>query len=505
MPATLTRGSVKLCLPRFGTPRDLTRRTLGPAVGVIARKLGTPLMPWQQHVVDVGLELLDDGSFAYSEVDVEVPRQSGKTRVTLSKTVWRMSAYAVEHGPQTSTYTAQKRKDARKRFERTFAPAIRAAHPFFVEVEHNRLRPRKPTEWRLSLNNGAECFQFGDSYWQIEGVDDKSGHGDTLDDGTIDEARFHLTDGIEAAMSPAQITRTDAQLWVVSSAGDEKSPYLYRKVLAGRAACESGEHGRTAFFEWSAPDDADPGDPATWWACMPALGHTITEERIAAEWEKAQRKGQEGIDTFKQEYLGIWVTVPILEETDAEWCFPKGHWIAATSTVSEFEGSLALALSVAPDRSWSAIGVAGRSSVGGIHGGCLEYREGTAWVVNEVKARCKEWSCPIVVARGSAAMALVPDLERAGVTVEVFSSEQQAQAFGQLYDAIVEGRFKHPPQPHVDVAVREAETRETAGGALLLSAKRSAIDISPIEAVTLAASKYLDPGGKPAEPEALWL
>jgi phage terminase large subunit-like protein len=35
-----------------------------------------------------------------------------------------------------------------------------------------------------------------------------------------------------------------------------------------------------AYFEWSAAPDADPDDPATWWSCMPALGHTITEETI---------------------------------------------------------------------------------------------------------------------------------------------------------------------------------------------------------------------------------
>ena len=37
------------------------------------------------------------------------------------------------------------------------------------------------------------------------------------------------------------------------------------------------------YFEWSAPDDADPFDPATWWACMPALGHTVDVETITAD------------------------------------------------------------------------------------------------------------------------------------------------------------------------------------------------------------------------------
>ena len=41
--------------------------------------MGKPLMPWQQGVLDVGLEIDVDGQFCYSLVLVTVPRQSGKT------------------------------------------------------------------------------------------------------------------------------------------------------------------------------------------------------------------------------------------------------------------------------------------------------------------------------------------------------------------------------------------------------------------------------------------
>ena len=109
-------------------------------------------------------------------------------------------------------------------------------------------------------------------------------------------------------------TRLNAQLWVDSTAAHAKSFYWWRKILAGRAACESGHHGRVAFFEWCSDDDADPGDPATWWSCSPALGITITEAFLAGEWERAQRKGQEGIDTFRRAYLNQWPEVPLLEE-----------------------------------------------------------------------------------------------------------------------------------------------------------------------------------------------
>src|SRR5690348_15325275 len=81
--------SSDLCQPRWSTPRNPTRPTLGPALAAIANELGQPLMPWQRLVADVGLELTDDGRPAYREVVFTVPRQSGKTTVILGWAVQR--------------------------------------------------------------------------------------------------------------------------------------------------------------------------------------------------------------------------------------------------------------------------------------------------------------------------------------------------------------------------------------------------------------------------------
>ena len=77
-------SSLSLCLPRWATPRSADRETLGGEVGALARQLGQPLMPWQQLVADVGLELdPESGLPAYREIVVTVPRQSGKTTLVL--------------------------------------------------------------------------------------------------------------------------------------------------------------------------------------------------------------------------------------------------------------------------------------------------------------------------------------------------------------------------------------------------------------------------------------
>jgi hypothetical protein len=488
MTATLTRPGPTMCLPRFSTPRDPTRATLGPQVAEISRRLGQPLMPWQQLVVDVALELLPDGSFAYDTVVLTVPRQSGKTWLVIAKTVWRLCILAKSHGPQTSTYTAQKRQAARKRMERTFAPALRRSKSF-VEVTNPRARPRRVNEWRLSLNNGSECIQIKDSFWQIEALSEDAGHGDTLDDGTIDEARFQIDDRTEAAMAPAMSTRADPQKWIISTAGGADSSYLYRKVSAGRAACDSGEHGTTAFFDWSAPDDADPGDPDTWRGCSPALGHTITERFLQSEWDKAQREGHEAIDTFCQEYLNRWMEIPVLDDDDAGWILPRDNYLTGTDPESKILADPSLAIAVSPDRQWAALAAAGASNLGGVHAGVLRYAEGTAWIVEEVQ----NWGASVSLAKDSPAMSLVSDLEHAGVEVHQFNTQEQGQAFGKLFDLVSAGEFWHPDQPHLDLSVKSAELRLTEGGVSVLSPKRSSVDISPLVAVTLAASKHLQP------------
>jgi phage terminase large subunit-like protein len=82
-------------------------------------------MPWQQAAVDVAFEYDPvTGDLRYDEVDITVPRQSGKTTLTLAKKVHRLTVMAKKLGPQRSTYTAQTRLAARKKLERDFAAAL---------------------------------------------------------------------------------------------------------------------------------------------------------------------------------------------------------------------------------------------------------------------------------------------------------------------------------------------------------------------------------------------
>ena len=294
-----SRDSSLHCPPRWGTCRRPDWPTLGPRVGQIAASLGKPFMPWQQHVADVAMEIDPvTGLLAYREVVVTVPRQSGKTTLLLAVMVHRALGFRL---PQVITYTAQSRIKAREKWEDEHIPILERS-PL-----KSLFRVRKTT------GNEAILWQNGSRHG-IESTTEKAGHGPTLDLGVIDEAFAHVDSRAEQAFKPAMITRPSPQLLVCSTAGTPKSVYLRGKVNAGRVRSEMGSADSVAYFEWSAPDDADPADPATWRACMPALGIVradgtgITETTIAAELESME------LPDFRRAYLNQW-----LDNFPEEW------------------------------------------------------------------------------------------------------------------------------------------------------------------------------------------
>ena len=108
------------CAPRIATPRT-DRRIRGHEVAKIAELLGKPFLPWQRLVADTALELTDGGRFAYREVVLTVPRQSGKSALLCALMVWRALAFG-KH--QRVAYTAQTGKDATEKLLDEFAPII---------------------------------------------------------------------------------------------------------------------------------------------------------------------------------------------------------------------------------------------------------------------------------------------------------------------------------------------------------------------------------------------
>ncbi|MDZ7732212.1 MAG: terminase large subunit [Acidimicrobiia bacterium] len=442
----------------------------------MAAKLRQPFMPWQQLVADVALEYdPDTGRMHYREVVVVVPRQQGKTTLLLVIMIFRALCWA----RQMIAYTAQSRNDARKKWE----------------DEHLEILKRSPFQkgYKTRKTNGNEAVLWRNgSIHGLMASTEKSGHGPVLDLGVIDEAFAQPDDRLEQAYKPSMITKPAAQMWVVSTAGKSpaKSPFLWSKVERGRQVVELGEPSRTCYFEWSAPDDAPRGDRETWRGCMPAVGHTIDIEDVAADFESMPAA------EFDRAYLCRW------NPMSRESVIDETHWSAGRDPAMQMLDPVAFGIDATPDRMWASIGAAGEMRDGRVGVEVVAHDQGMGWVLDRA-VRLDESHGPKcwVVDPLSPAGSLIEDLRAAGLNVVETSTADHKAAVGGFYDdatTVVEldganvRRLAHLDQPALDAAVAGADKRNV-GDAWLWGRRQSSVDISPLVAVTLARWGLLRP------------
>ena len=481
------------CPPLWGTPRRPELPTLGGKVALVMERLGYTPMPWQRYVWDVALEINPaTGYFWHRDVGLSVPRQQGKTQGLLAVKVHRARAYK----RQRIIYAAQNRSMARERWE----------DEFWVTIQASRLA----RAFAIRKANGHEAIiaRATGSKIGITSNTERAGHGPPLDLGMMDELFAAEDDRLEQAFSPAMLTRPMAQLWWASAGGTEKSVPLNKKREAGRAMIEalwaalaadpSAPRPRIAYFEWFAPEDMARDDPATWYATLPALGYTVTEDVIRAELDKLDPA------EFDRAYLNRTRKAAPPEDPNV----PKKEWAAlAAAGARPPADRMALAIDVSQDRKTSSIGLAIHGPDGRVHLELLDQRAGTDWVVPAVVLLVGLWN-PLVVAiggAGSPAASLIDDLIAAGITVPkdrdkphrghlvVVRHGDMAEACGQLADALREGTVGHLDQAQLTAAVNGARTRRV-GDAWVLDRTKSLSDVAPFIAVTEARWALLSKG-----------
>ena len=442
---------------------------MGGNVARIAELLGTPLMPWQRHVADVAYEIDPaTGRLAYREVRLTVPRQSGKTTLMLAVMAHRCIAMGDR---QRVFYTAQTGKDARLKWEDEHVPVLERS-PFAQLIQVRR-------------TNGSEAIRWSNgSLWALLATTESAGHGAQADTGVLYEAFAYVDDRLEQAMKPAMVTRPQPQLWIVSTAGTEDSLYLNDKVDDGRMRAAAGATSSVAYFEWSAPDDADIGSEDTWRACMPALGLTVPVEAIRSDFESMREP------EFRRAYLNQRQD----RAASAPWqVIDEESWTRCFDASSSIEGDAVLALDVTPSRSMSSLCAAGLRADGMAHVEVIGNRPGTGWIMDwfadgDRVSRYRR----VVVDPVSAAGSLVAELRAMGLTVDEVSTRQVVQACGKFYDLASAGRLRHIGQVPLSAAVAGAK-RRSLGDAWAWHRRDASVDVSPLMAATLALDAVVRP------------
>lgn len=486
MTAIMEKPPSLACSPRWATPRNPARETRGGEVARISQALGTPLMWWQRLVADVAMEIDPfTGRLVYRKVVLTVPRQSGKTTLILGSMVHRgLVMTQVVGKPQKIVYTAQKRLKARQKWEDEHIPIIQRSPFAGLMLPPRRQIGQEAIRWR----NGS-----------LHGLDAPSKdavHGEVLDEGVIDEAFAQADDRLEQGMKPAMLTRNSPQLWVPSTAGKSKteSRYLWGEIEAGRLAVETGIDTGTAYFEWSAPHDADPGDEDVWIACMPGLeinGGLIPIEAIRSDYQSWVAKG--ALDEFRRAYLNQWV-----DEQPHDWqVIGEAAWTALTDLNAPRPDNPAFAVDITPDRSWGCIAVAGGRWDGNTGVEIVAHDRGTSWIIPKL-LEIQSWEhCAIVIAPFGPAARLIDEAEAVGLEIWKPSLREYAAACTRLYDGCGVNPtdpawLRHPGDPALNAAVAGCLRRALGqDGAWMWSRKGITVDISPLVAVTLALAGFV--------------
>lgn len=402
---------------RYSTAPTPGARNEQRHVELMARLLGTPLMPWQSQVARVATERRADGhGWRYPTVVLTVPRQSGKT--TLMRAV--MAQRTLRYPRTQAFYTAQSGKDARERWK-DLVDIAEMTFPQLVTIKRGA---------------GAECMEWKNGHGQVRtfAPTRTALHGYTPALVMLDEAFAFDEDlgaALMAAIVPAQSTLDERQLWIVSTAGDAASTWLKSWVDRGREATVD-PMSAIAYFEWSAPEDLDLADPASFASFHPAVGHTQTTATLA-EAADAMTPGE-----YQRAFGNRWTTtkssvIPtdvVERSTNPDQIPPE----ALADAVAAYD--------VAPDRSWATLWLAW-SDHQGHHLRPWLSQPGTWWLPSEVDALRAQGVSRIGADDGGPARSVTAAIRLRGVEVETLGARDFASGTGDLIEALTIGTVDH--------------------------------------------------------------
>lgn len=374
-------------LPTFSTPRSPERYTDGPDAGrLIARKTGRITTPWQQHVLDVGLERLDgpDSPFAYSTVDSIVGRRCGKTITLMGVPLYRglVGPVTLDNGvtvPFIGAHTAQNLTKAQQRFLKDLVEPFQASMTPSAWQAGQKLRSVNgdmgltfdpavsPKDWRAA--RASEIRIFAPVIGAVR--------GDGLLHLGFDEVLVHTATRGQELMAAARPTlatlRGHGQIWRSSNVTmlNDSRTWLASIRDRGRAGVAADTRTGTAYFEFTIPDDADPTDERVWWEHYPALADGILRpEELRGDMIEL------GVDHFAAEYLGRW---PGKSAAILWSVFDPTVWEDAGTTDPQPDGPAAIGVDIDPfGRSASFTAVSGDVAE------VVDHRPGGDWVFDRV-------------------------------------------------------------------------------------------------------------------------
>lgn len=444
----------------------------GAEAADLAASAGFVLDAEQRLLLDALLAEKPNGKWAAFEACVICPRQNGKSAALVAMVLADLYLF----GTRRVVWSAHEVDTALESF-REIKHLIESNDHLAREVK------RTKTGEIAHEATGREAIEFRNgARLRFKARTRTGGRGLAGDRVVLDEAfalKPTMMDSLVPIMSARSMTG-NPQMVYASSAGQVDSTVLRGVRDRGRA----GGDDALAYVEWCAPVkpcasewcEHFPGtrgcvldDEEMWHRSNPALGRRISVEYLRQERRILTPEG------FATERLGWW-REPIANQGG----IPADIWQACENPAATVTNVTGIAVDVTPEFSHTSVSVSGD---GGVE--LVAHERGSSWVAALARHLVDTFDCPVALdARGPAGV-LVPELVAVGIEPVKPSGADMAQACASFMDSLIRRLVWHAGQYDLDAAVRGAKTVES-GDSFKWSRKNSAVDISPLVAVTLA-------------------
>lgn len=441
------------------------KRTVWTRVEAKGLEIGLGFDWWQSQAGTVCLGYGEDGRYVATVggIGMSIPRQVGKTYFVLSMLVILCILFPglqvvwTAHHLRTSTKTFTTLRGICRR--KKVAPHVRA----------------------MRAANGEQQVEFVNGSTIMFGARSQGfGRGfDEIDVEVFDEAQIMDTKALEDMIAATNQARHPhgALLFFMGTPPRPADPS--ESFSQRRAEAWAGEAEDAIWLEIGADPASGVNDESQYPLMNPSYPLRTPPESM-----QRLRKNLKDDDSWNREGRGVW------DVAATDKVFGAGKWEACAGP--EYVGKFGcLAVATAVDQ--SATTIAGVAFDGERYvGKPLESGPGQSWALGSLKALYALNQVPVVVdARGPAA-ALVPHLRAAGVRVETLDTAQVLDAHANLFQLVQDVKFQHGRYPELDAAVAGATTRNV-GDRWAWARRKSAADISPLEAVTLGVGYLFRP------------
>lgn len=453
--------------PAFLNLPDDRQGSAGEEAVELARVAGLVLDDWQAWFLTEALMQRSDGKWAAFEVADIVPRQNGKGSILEARQLYGLFL----GGEQLQVHTAHEFKTAYEHFLRIVALVENTPE---LDAKVQRIR-RGAGEQAIELRSGERLRFLARSSGSGRGLS-----GDTV---YLDEA-FALTPEIMGALLPTMSAMPNPQVWFPSSHPRFGQRVLWELCQRGRAATG----GQLLYAEWGNEAGVSPDDRDGWYRANPSLGRVradgsgIAEDFVAAE--------REAMRAFPEEFLRERLGVLIDAETGG--VIPMEAWNARAGVAGELSDRGFASLSVGPDQRVAALGFAAQRADGKLQIEVVRHEAGTAWVVEACRKAQAETEAPIVVDPRTPTAGVLDHLRGAGVELYEATTAEVVSACAAFQNDVMHGGLFHLNAPSLNEALRAADVRPV-GEAWVFSARHSQADITPVQAVVLAAMRARRP------------